>query len=305
MSTKTEGSEVAEVASADDPAADDTDREATLDEMAARMDALERENQELRQRVDELEGERDELENTVDFLKQELFSLEDIVTGDYDTGIASVHTEDDGGLLPRVEEIEENGVETDTQRPQMDRSSMLPLHRMMVDMQTGAGDSLDKSQERGAALFERFVNKAKGEANQNVTPDGQKFTMNTEQAIEVLLEEDLLNVKEQSRSRIAGRVMRDVQRFTIADAEEHEENCTDIDSCSDHGLVTFRPGKPHTLTVNKKRMEAVVINTAQSASDKDVRTTDDAVNGENTAEDSSVEAEMDRLEQAERGEKDA
>lgn len=335
MSTKNEVSEVSDAIAAEDTtdAADHDEQDTT----AAEIDSLRRENAELRQRVAELEALEDrvdELEDDVgvlnslisigpnqsdvdlkkvfiagvpagkilDQVQNGLQGLTKLVTGTKEfvtqTGAAD-RVSEDGALVDRID-----GTAGGDQM-QLDRSSMLPLYRMLVDLRTGAGDSLDKSQQRAAALFERFVNKVKEGGKQNITPDGQKFTMNTEQAIEVLLEEDLLDVKEQSRSRIAGRVMRDVQRFTIADGDEHEAACTDVDGCTDHGLVTFRPGKPHTLTVPKKRMEAVVINTMQSASDKDVRTADDAVNGENTAEDSSVEAEMDRLESAEKGEKDA
>ncbi|GGK84584.1 hypothetical protein [Haloarcula sebkhae] len=53
--------------------------------------------------------------------------------------------------------------------------------------------------------------------------------------------------------------MRDVQRFTIVDGDAHKD-CVDIDNCSEHGLVNFRPGKPHILTVAKQKMKASVHN---------------------------------------------
>ncbi len=41
------------------------------------------------------------------------------------------------------------------------------------------------------------------------------------------------------------------ERGLIVDEDDHEE-CVDIDKCSEHGLINFRPGKPHILTVNKR-----------------------------------------------------
>lgn len=167
-----------------------------------------------------------------------------------------------------------------------DRDLPFPLYRMLADLQDGQDVGLDKTQRRAARLFERFVNKAKGvKGAQNVSTDGQKYAMTTEQATGILEDEGLLDdVKEQSKSRITGRVMREVQRFTIVDTDGHED-CDGIDGCSDHGVVHFRPGKPHTLTVRKGQMKGVVRNA--SVSDKDVRTADDGESVQNSPEEGS------------------
>jgi regulator of replication initiation timing len=281
---------------------------------------LRTENEQLRERVDELETEVAEQES-IEY-RGDAKEIENLIVGGVPVGnsIASNKTGRKtlnrlvfGNPEPDVEKsdiepfVEEHGTVkesvTNTQpaaenqgTSEKSRENMLPLHRMMVDLNSGVDASLSKSQKRAAALYERFVNKASGETNQNVTPDGQKFTMNTEQAVEVLEDEGLLDgVKPQSYSKTAGRVMRDVQRFTIVDGDAHRD-CVDIDTCSDHGLINFRSGKPHTLTVPKRKMKASVHNA--DTADADVRTGSERENKQNTAEEPSNTTDFDQLNQA-------
>ena len=289
-------------------------------DLVGEVSQLQAENQQLRERVGELEDEL-AAQESVEY-RGDIKQIENLVVGGVPIGksIASNKTgrknlnrlafgnpDPDVGKGDIESVVEEHGTVKETvtssepvadseDASEQSRENMLPLHRMMVDMNSGAGTSLNKAQKRAAALYERFANKAKGETNQNVTPDGQKYTMNTEQAVEVLEDEGLLDgLKPQSYSKTAGRVMRDVQRFTIVEKDDHEE-CVDIDKCSEHGLINFRPGKPHTLTVEKRKIEASVHNA--DASDKDVRTADDGESGRNPPEDRSVDSEFDQLNQA-------
>lgn len=286
-------------------------------DLADEVSHLRAENDQLRERVDELE---DELANqeTVEY-RGDGKDISNLFVGGIPVGNSIASNKQGrenlnrlvfGNPDPDVEKdgiysvVEEHGTVKETlenSQPSTDgagasetsRENMLPLHRMMVDMNSGAGASLNKAQKRAAALYERFVNKAKGETNQNVTPDGQKYTMNTEQAVEILEDEGLLeSLKPQSYSKTAGRVMRDVQRFTIVDEDEHED-CVDIDKCSEHGLVNFRPGKPHTLTVKKRKIEASVLNA--DASDKDVRTDREDENSQDSEDEVSVESESEQV----------
>jgi len=281
---------------------------------------LRAENDQLRDRVDQLEAELEDQE-TVEY-RGDVKQIENLVVGGVPVGHSIASNKRGrkklnrivfGNPNPDIEKsdiepfVEEHGTVKETVASseqttdgdgvsEQSRENMLPLHRMMVDMNSGAGSSLNKAQKRAAALYERFVNKAKGETNQNVTPDGQKYTMNTEQAVEVLEDEGLLeSLKPQSYSKTAGRVMRDVQRFTIVNTDDHED-CVDIDKCTEHGLVNFRPGKPHTLTVEKRKMEASVHN-ADSA-DKDVRTDEEGKSGQEFEDKDSVDGKSEQVYEA-------
>jgi len=289
-------------------------------DLVEEVSQLRAENEHLRERVDELEeevAEQESIEYRGDTKDIESLSVGGIPVGksiasnkqgrknlsrfvfgnpDPDVGKSDIESvvEDHGTVEDTVTNTQSTA--EDQSEPAQHRENMLPLHRMMVDLHSGAGASLSKSQKRAAALYERFVNKAKGETNQNVTPDGQKFAMNTEQAVEVLEDEGLLDgVKPQSYSKTAGRVMRDVQRFTIVDGDAHKD-CVDIDKCSDHGVINFRPGKPHTLTVAKQNMKASVHNA--DTPDTGVRTDDEGENEQDTAEEESSTAKFDQLNQA-------
>jgi regulator of replication initiation timing len=289
-------------------------------DLANEVSHLRAENEQLRDRVDRLEDELADQEsveyrgdgkdisnlfvggipvgNSIDSNQKGRENLNRLVFGNPDP---SVEKDDIYSVIEEhgtvKETLENSQPATDGEAAsKKSRENMLPLHRMMVDMNSGVSASLNKAQKRAAALYERFVNKAKGETNQNVTPDGQKYAMNTEQAVEVLEDEGLLeSLKPQSYSKTAGRVMRDVQRFTIVDEDDHEE-CVDIDKCSEHGLINFRPGKPHTLTVDKRKMEASVHN-ADSA-DKDVRTGGESQNSQESEDEDSMGSEFDQLNQA-------
>ncbi|RLM32665.1 hypothetical protein [Haloarcula sp. Atlit-120R] len=278
---------------------------------------LRAENDQLRDRVDQLEAELEDQE-TVEY-RGDVKQIENLVVGGVPVGHSIASNKRGrkklnrivfGNPNPDIEKsdiepfVEEHGTVKETVASseqttdgdgvsEQSRENMLPLHRMMVDMNSGAGSSLNKAQKRAAALYERFVNKAKGETNQNVTPDGQKYTMNTEQAVEVLEDEGLLeSLKPQSYSKTAGRVMRDVQRFTIVDEDDHEE-CVDIDKCSEHGLINFRPGKPHTLTVDKRKMEVSVLNA--DASDKDVRTGGEDENSQDSDDEATIDPQSEQV----------
>ena len=305
---------------ADDlPAGPDGLRDVVAD-LVEEVSQLRAENEHLRERVDELEEEVAEQES-IEY-RGDTREIESLFVGGIPVGksIESTKRSRDklnrlvfGHPSPAIEKsdiesivedhgtVEETVTNTQSVTDEQDtaaqsRENMLPLHRMMVDLHSGAGASLSKSQKRAAALYERFVNRAKGETNQNVTPDGQKFAMNTQQVVEVLKDEGLLDdVRPQSYSKTAGRVMRDVQRFTLVDGDAHE-GCVDIDECSDHGLIHFRAGKPHTLTVAKQNMKASVHN-AETA-DTAVRTDDESESEQDTPEEESSTAKFDQLNQA-------
>lgn len=184
--------------------------------------------------------------------------------------------------------------ENDTQ-PKYDYP--FPIYRMAVAVRNGNAKELSANDRRAATLFQRFVRKAKGEPSIGVSLDGRIYSIDTEQATEILLEENMLDgVSEQSRSQVVARAMREVQRYSIVEWDDHQE-CDSIDFCDDHGVVQFHSGKPHRLTVEKNRIKGVVRNT--ELSDKNVRTADDGESVQNSPEEGSVDEEFDRLSSAE------
>lgn len=155
------------------------------------------------------------------------------------------------------------------------RTNLLPLHRMVVDLNTETNNLRD-NEERAAHLFRRFIRQAAGEPGQNVDASGQAYTMNTKQAEDTLHEEDLLDgISQASYSQIVGRAMRAVQAYT----KTQECDCETIDLC-DHGLVEFRAGKPHSLHVKKRQFHAAMEHAEESIqAPQSAPSADDATSG--------------------------
>lgn len=236
-------------------------------------DALESEVTELRDRVATLEDDFGRLEEVV-------FDLQDIVTGDLGRTAAHAVTEQAGGVMERLEDLESEGVSNTN----VDRSRMLPAHRMWEDYKAADGDGMKKSQRRTGVLFGEFVRTVTGEGKTVVDASGQLFTMNTSEAREALEDEDQLDgVADQSKSTLVARVMRDVHAMT----KTEDCDCEDVSRCG-HAMVDFRSGKPHVLAVPKQQFVQAMNHAygADEVGDGDATTDDPSEqDGEDLADD--------------------
>lgn len=201
------------------------------------------------------------------------------------------------GNRERADSAHERLDSDETAGPQANRERMLPAHKMWLDVRNGDGDAIGDTQRRAATLFGQFHDRVVESENTEADPSGQKWTLSSGQAREVLEDADEFDgVKEASRSTITARIMREVQRLTkIEDCE-----CESIDDCG-HGVVEFRPGRPHVLAAGKERFRVAMENAYQheQAGAGDVDATDDA--SEQDVEDGGdeVEDKLDRLASAE------
>lgn len=198
--------------------------------------------------------------------------------------------------LPLDELPEALRAEFDESVTGVNREHLLPAHRMWLDIEAGDGDTLADTQRRAALLFAQFLNRVVEDESTKADASGQKFTLTSGKAQEVLVEAgEFEGVAEQSRSTITARVMREVQRLTKVE----DCDCEDIDAC-DHGLVRFRPGRPHSLGGDKERFTAAMHNAYQRLGDADdADETPDSSVEDSTRED--AEQELDALSNATRG----
>lgn len=179
-----------------------------------------------------------------------------------------------------------------TKQTRIDRSKLLPIHKMVVDL-NDEDPTLSKRERRAARLFRRFIRKAAGDPSQNVDAGGQTYSMTTALATDILeAEGELEGVQQHSYSQVVGRVMRDVQRFTIVE----ECSCRSIDKC-EHGVIDFEAGNPHSLSVTKRQFDAAMQNVADAFEDVSIADSDDGKDGSAARED-RVKEEFDRLEKA-------
>jgi hypothetical protein len=177
--------------------------------------------------------------------------------------------------------------------PRHDRERMLPAHKMWLDVRAGDGDTIGDSQRRAAILFGQFHDRVVEDETTEADPSGQKLTLSSGQAREVLEDAgEFDSVKEASRSTITARIMREVQRLTKVDGCE----CESIDDCG-HGVVEFRNGRPHALAASKDRFARAMENAY--GHDRAGDTTDDASEQDVEATGDKVDEQLDRLTTAE------
>ena len=219
-------------------------------------------------------GEKDaeirELRETVGELEETVDQLVDIVTGEYDLAIAHSYTNDDGGLLDRVEDLEDGAIEPDEQaKASGARDSMLSVHKMYADVISDGGHQLGELQERAARLFGEFVRLVVDGEITKADASGQHYSMNTDAAVKALIaphdpeKKNLLaGAKKSSHSTLAGRAMREVARLSRPGAacfpdedNPDERNCGPIEECS-HAVVRFNAGRPNSLESPKAMFEA-------------------------------------------------
>ncbi len=248
--------------------------------------ALESEVHDLRERVSTLEDD-------MEFIEDQLFQLQDIVTGEMGTTAAEMVTEDDGGVMERLDDLEAGDVSNSS----VDRSHMLPAHQMWEQYQTADGDGLNKSQRRTAVLFGEFVQTAISNEKTVVDTSQQTYKINTSDARRVLEDADELEgVSESSKGTLVARVMRDVHGLT----KTEDCDCDGVDGCG-HSMIDFRSGKPHALAVPKQQF-VVAMENAYGATE-DVASEDDATTDDPSEQDGEDLADndisIDDLEEAE------
>jgi len=90
-----------------------------------RIEELEEENEELRERAEDAE-------ETLEFLQESVWNLEDVVTGDtHDVATASMETEEKGGVLERVEDVEDEIEHTTSEAVDVDDAEdLLPIQQV-------------------------------------------------------------------------------------------------------------------------------------------------------------------------------
>lgn len=225
---------------------------------------LEGEVRDLRKRVDDLEDD-------LDLVFDQLFELQDIVTGEMGTTAAATVTEQNGGVMQRLDDLEAGGQSNDT----VDRSNLLPAHQMWEQYSTTGGDGMGKSQRRTGALFGEFVRTVTTDEPTVVDASGQLFTLNTDAATRTLEDVgELDGVAEESKSTLVARVMRNVHGMT----KTEECECDSTDACG-HSMIDFRSGKPHVLAVPKQQFIAAMKNAygvAEGVEDGEVTSADDS-----------------------------
>ena len=153
--------------------------------------------------------------------------------------------------------------------PGGNRGQMLPIHRMYADLRTGAGKLLSSTEKRSARLFGLFVERVvEAEANK-LDASGQTYSLTSAGAEEVLLGKHdpdasnlLQGVKEESRSQIVARAMRNVVQLSKIDDCE----CEEIDGC-EHSIIQFRSGRPNALAAPKQSFREIMQSVYNESSD--------------------------------------
>jgi len=227
--------------------------------------------EELVQAVEQLQDDQAEMRRELALIRQCLHSIAD----------------EEPGELSELRDVLEQQFDEETGTT-TNREQMLPAHRMWLDVAAGDGDTIGDSQRRAARLFGQFHDRVRKNESNEVDPSGQKYTLSSGKAREVLRDADEFEgVKDASQSTITARIMRDVQRLTKLE----DCDCEEIDECN-HGLVEFRPGRPHALATNKKRFQVAL----QNAYGEDgVSTADDASEQDVEADTDEIEDDLDRL----------
>lgn len=245
----------------------------------------------------ELEAEVEqlrELANAIEFRGADSpaeADLEDIWIGGQPVGkLIQANRERADAAHKRIDSDESDG-------PQTDRERMLPAHKMYLDVRAGDGAAMGDTQRRAAILFGQFHDRVVDGENTETDPSGQKYTLSSGQAREVLEDAgEFGDVKESSRSTITARIMREVQRLTKVDDCE----CDSIDDCG-HGVVEFRPGRPHVIAAGKERFRVAMQNAYQhdKGDEDNADTADDASETDVEATGDEVDDQLDRLATAE------
>jgi len=174
------------------------------------------------------------------------------------------------------------------------RDKLLPVHRMALDTQQDAAESLSKQQERAARLWLAIWERAGGE----VTPvDVGKsyYTMDSSQAFQVITEaED--GVKPSSQAAIVGRAFEELQAGTKVE----DCDCPTIRAC-EHGMVVFDDtGNPNRVEVEKRKLHAYqqTVKTAVESDDESEQLSEDLPRAEADAAEAADE-QLDQLDAAE------
>lgn len=168
----------------------------------------------------------------------------------------------------------------------INREHLLPAHKMWLDTEAGDGNTIGDQHRRAAILFGQFEQRVVDGERTKVDASGQKFTLSSGQCKDVLSDAgEFDTIKQSGQSTVTARVMREVQRLTKVE----DCDCEEIDDC-DHGVVEFRPGRPHMLAAGKKRFKAAMHNAVEDLTSADDSSVD------NDDEDSSrMDNKIDQL----------
>jgi len=129
----------------------------------------------------------------------------------------------------------------------------------------GDGNTSGDQHRRAASLFGQFEQRVVDGERTKVDASGQKFTLSSGQCKDVLSDAgEFDTIKQSGQSTVTARVMREVQRLTKVE----DCDCEEIDDC-DHGVVEFRPGRPHMLAAGKERFKAAMHNAVEDLTSAD------------------------------------
>lgn len=190
---------------------------------------------------DELEERVGELEERQEMLVETIFELEDALTGERGSWVATQIAEEDGSVLDRLDDLEAEAPQGPN--PEV-RKRVLPLHRKLMDVRTEAADAPEGNKRRAVELFRMMMRVA---ANDNdafgVTQSSGKWEISRERA------EDIISfgytLPQSGVSKTIRRTMVQAQKLS----QREPCDCDDPEKCS-HGLLQFRKTDSYQLTAD-------------------------------------------------------
>lgn len=252
-------------------------------------DALAQLKQEIKQEVKEevreefqteLEAERTkrkELEDALNDTKSWVFDLEDVVYGDLDSPLAVGRAEEDGGILLRVEDLEEGTVdESPSKAVIQDRSEFRPIYKMWLDVRDGDVARLGDTERRAARIFGDFIKRA--------DPTNGTYSYSSGQAKRCLEEAD--DITAGGKSKTVTRAMEAIQRYSKKE--------------DDAPLVTFDGSRGTNYLVARKdrwddemaRYETILSGGINNTDDDSIEVDESEVVEEDTARRKEIEEEV-------------
>lgn len=119
-----------------------------VERLESELEDVKEENAELHERVDDLE---DSLEQT----QQWVWDLEDLVLGEFDMPAAELEAKEQGGVLDRVERLEQGEVNAED-LVMASADSYLPIQQKWNAVQAGVDHGLTENQELAARVWPNF-----------------------------------------------------------------------------------------------------------------------------------------------------
>lgn len=238
--------------------------------------------EELAERVADLEDTVDSLVETVGVL--EFRGVDDPADADVSDIWISGHPI---GLMvdkrrQQVQELEDR-VDSDTDVSSdngIDRSALLPLHKMWLDVREGDDEQLAPNDRRAARVFIDFFRKA--------DPSYGTYSYSSGQAKDHLSE---VGDPQSPSSKTVTRVFRRVQSFTAPKDSDEPPLITLDDTQGTNYLVS----KKDRFNAYMKRAQAAIEGESIEIADDDASSTTDASEDPSGVDHQDVDAEMDQL----------